>query len=145
MQRRGLLGGMAALFAAPVAKNIPPQIENISDPLRHVGVATAVDAESLANGLEAASKKTVERYNKKLLKNQALRFFKPSWFVEQKRSYANNVQELDLDLATHRSMSVAAKIAIQKERNFQRYMSDESDNWMRWRIESGADGDDDIY
>jgi len=71
---------------------------------------------------------------KKLLNLQALQFLKPDWFEEKRRSRASEVYALDMDLAAMHSMSMAAKVAIQKERNYQRALLDD-EKYINRRIQ----------
>lgn len=47
----------------------------------------------------------------------------PAWYEEKERKRARYIEGFDLDLAANRSMSLAAKVAIQRERNYRRLNS----------------------
>ena len=126
------------MLAAPVAKNVPSDAVVMSAPTIGMGINVAKDlAEEYGHG------PAKDWAHKKLMKNQALRFLRPQWYIDKHRHNASYVRDLDIDLAMHKSMSLAAKIAFQKERNFQQRMSPERDNWLQWKIAAAMDNMDD--
>lgn len=61
----------------------------------------------------------------------------PDWFIRQRRAYSQaTARVLDPDIAALRSVSVAAKLNMQAERNFQREM----DTWEQRFIDSQLEG-----
>ncbi|MFT3987205.1 hypothetical protein [Aestuariivirga sp.] len=57
---------------------------------------------------------------REVAKWNALSILKPLWHERKLRRHASRVYALDIDLVSMRSMSLAARVAIQKERNFSR-------------------------
>lgn len=88
------------------------------------------------------AKKYVESQQKKLLNLKTLKFLKPAWFEQKRRERAREVYALDLDLAAMNSMSLAAKVAIQRERNYKRYLDDEEEYITRRIKEKMFGGDE---
>lgn len=119
MRRRGFLGTMlAGVAAAPsaVLKSAGVAESGIGLGGMAAPVAGLVSSMGVPNSISGSRNWALESLTRlKMLKTIA-----PSWFEQSRRQQSHNVYVLDVDLASLRSVSPAMKIAIQRERQFQR-------------------------
>jgi len=123
------MGGLAAIFASTPEKVLNAAGVKVTD----VGAASGglppmIEPLIQNTGLPKALGDETPWYITNGLKLRALRLVRPHWFEKRRRLNARHVQTLDVDLASFRSVSPAAKIAIQRERQYQRYLDDEIEN-----------------
>jgi hypothetical protein len=69
-----------------------------------------------------------------LARIKLLKFLNPKWLQESRRDSAKYVSQIDMDLAVLRSVSLAGKVTIQRERNYQREL-DREETWASHRLQ----------
>lgn len=125
----GFLGGGIAAGPKKIAELAGVNL----DPLANGGMAARAD-ELIPDGMDdygqnlrsvsATSKRVAGWWEKQqLARATALKIMDPEWHREKRRQQANYIHTLDLDLAALHSVSLAGKVAIQRERNFQRQLA----------------------
>jgi len=74
------------------------------------------------------------KQKKRLTFAHALNKINPEWLKTKRRQNAKAVQQFDMDLASLHSVSLAAKVAFQRERNYEREYIEETE-WMKIRLD----------
>ena len=122
MKRRGFLGGIAAAFATTPEKVLKAAGVEASQ----LGQLTPSGG-IISGGLNATTYGSpgLPWYKAEKARVLAMRTFAP-WLLEKKRRrQAYHVGSLDVNIASLRSVSPAAKIAMQRELNYRRQLDDE--------------------
>lgn len=130
MNRRGILGGLAALMTNK------PKVEDLAK-IDMTGLDYGIPTPSLVSGgsiLHNTIAGPNGSWNKaRLAQIELLKLLNPDWFERKRRLSTRNVGRIDPDIAVHRSWSLAAKIAAQRERNYQRELAQETE-WLQVNI-----------
>lgn len=113
IKRRGFLGGVLAAFATTPEKVL--KASGIAE--SQLGYGSGVP--SVLNHGRSAGAETPWFVNRRI-KLVALKTLRPWWFEQKLRAEAKHVNLLDVDVASYRSVSPAAKIAIMRERVYRR-------------------------
>lgn len=132
VKRRGFLGFLGGGIAAGPKKIAELAGINL-DPLANGATAATADelipggVHDYGRGLKSVSSAS-NRFSgwwekQQLARSTALKIMDPEWYREKRRQQANYVHTLDLDLAALHSVSMAGKVAIQRERNFARQLA----------------------
>lgn len=139
MKRRGFMG----LFGAALAVG-PEQIAKDAgfslDPLEGWQGSDHSLLDDIGEGIAGPDLNSVNvdpvswEKKKKLSVLRAMRWFKPAFFEQKRRDEAKHISVLDLNIASLRSCSVAGKVAMQRELNYQKNILEEEAS-LKLRIE----------
>lgn len=138
MKRRGFLGMFgAALAVGPeqIAKDAGIELNPLHGTGRYVNLL-----DDIGEGISGPNPTGVDKLDpavwerKKLKTLRALRWFKPAFFEQKRRDDAKRVYELDLNIASLRSCSLAGKVAMQRELNYHKNLLEEEDS-LKLRLE----------
>jgi hypothetical protein len=110
MKRRGFMGSIAAALTI----NPSSQIEAVAGHVISPTIGSLTGSGAVAGVGASTSWATREKAKISLLK-----MLNPKWFEQKRRMAAKNVNRLDIDIASFQSVSMAGKIAMQRERNYQ--------------------------
>lgn len=117
MERRGFLGGLVALVVAK-PKVTPVEVAKLTG----VEVSGFASLTSYASGEALSFTDPSPPRTPWAVASQArhalLKVMKPEWWMQRRRLEARRVTHLDPDLASLKSVSVSAKIRIQRDNNF---------------------------
>lgn len=122
IKRRGFLGGIAAALATTPEKVLKATGVSPTQIGREFGIrsgeyAVPTAAETISGGLPWWKAERARIF--------AMRTFAP-WLLEKKRrANAHHVSYLDINIASLRSVSPAAKIAMQRELQYRRQLDEE--------------------
>lgn len=131
--RRGFLGFFAGGIAAGPKKIAQLAGIELNPMYGGFTAATADDlipstGRSVGPRASSSNPKPPGFYERKGLKKlNLIKFFAPEWYTDKRRDEAKAVHYFDLDLSTMKSVSIAGKVAIQRERNFHRQLQLEED------------------
>lgn len=117
LKRRGFLGGMLAAFATTPEKVLKASGVDESAIGHAIG---GQYVEPLTESFFGVSSDGAQGYAAERVKLLALKALRPKWFEDKRREHARDIEVLDVDLASFRSVSPAAKICIQRQRNYDR-------------------------
>lgn len=127
MKRRGFFGMIAGAVAAgpSAAKSVAKQAGINLSP---VAFGEIIPMKSLSdncvpNSVGASIGKSWTET--RLLRFNLLKSLRPAFFEKRHRDNARHVNRFDLDLSSLQSMSLAAKVAVQRERNYRRLIAEE--------------------
>lgn len=128
MKRRGFIG----MFGAALASG-PEKVAKLAgigiDPLNETYPTSGL----VPHGPSPAES-AVAYAQKRIFKFNLLKQLNPGWFTDKRRAQAKYVGRLDLDLASMHSVSLAGKVAFQRERQFQRSL-DEEGSYLKRELE----------
>lgn len=128
LKRRGFLGGISALMATTPEKVLNASGVTANPLAETVGGSPLVNLAG-AYGGNSARGTGMPWHVTQRIKLISLKTFRPEWFERKRRRVARYVGVLDLDLAAMVSISPAMKICIQRERNYQRNLDQEIENY----------------
>ena len=130
VKRRGFFGLLAGAVAAG------PKVA--AETAKQAGVALQPFSADGANPVESLvshpSPMGSSWAAQRLARVNLLKLLRPGFVDKKARMSARHVNRLDLDLAAMQSMSLAAKITAQRERNYQRALGAEEE-WIKLEVE----------
>ena len=130
MKRRSFLGALGAALA--VGPETVAKQSGLS--LDVFGASGLMPQPSLLSIGAIAASGAGAWEKKKLFQINILKTLNPEWFKAQRRENAKHVGQLDVSIAALRSVSVAGKISMQRERNYQTQMANE-EKWLNFRLQ----------
>ena len=121
MKRRGFLGGLSALMAAPAASALD-QAGVASDVL---GIGTSVPQPVPWGGVNAAKNSyyggATNWWTAEKMKMAAMKTFAPWLLEERRRLETREVTRLDINIACLKSVSAAGKINMQRNLQYKQW------------------------
>jgi len=126
LKRRGFLGGMGALFATTPEKVLKASGVSVelSQAGGHIRAGLAPGGTS-TGGMEGPGAWPLARKARLI----ALKTLNPEWFERRRRADARHVSALEPHIASLRSVSASAKINMQREFQYRRYVEIEEEGY----------------
>jgi len=126
-----MFGAAAATGPAKIAEMAGITTNPLESGTRLGGADLLTDGFGIPRAAGGA-KRTIGWWEKRqLARNAALKLLDPEWLRDKRRHEAKYINHLDLDIAAFQSVSLAGKVAMQRERNFQQQLAYEENSIAR--------------